>query len=145
AKGAPQFGSNYLGGPILYARLQWSGTNATFDTNWIALTNTSYRDYYDLDITNVSAPEGTSLGGDHLNLWPMGSRLAMTVIRDGFLWSCHVVGLNGTNGTFTNTVYADDQSSTNVDRSGVQWTKLRVDAAGGTLSYSSHGRAYDRV
>ena len=30
-----------------------------------------------------------------------------------------------------------------MDRSGLQWLKLSVDAEGGTLSYSAHGRVYD--
>ena len=115
-------------------------------TNWLAITNAglTYRDYYDLDIPDVTAPEGTALGGGQINLWPIGSRLSMTVIRNGALWTCQAVGLNGTNGVFTNAVYGADQS-TNVDRTGVQWLKLNVDSTNGLLGYSAHGRVYDRI
>jgi hypothetical protein len=145
AKGPPDLGSNYLGGAILYRRLQWSGTNATLDGDWTVVTNTAYRDYYDLDGTNVSmspdalqgvrAPQsGTST---NIDLHVAGSRLAMTVIRNGFLWTCQTVGLTN------NGVYSGGETGANVDRSGVQWLKLSVDADAGTLSYNAHGRVYD--
>jgi len=64
----------------------------------------------------------------------------MTTIRNGFLWTCQAIGLSGTNG-----IYVGNETGTNVDRSGVQWLRLRVDAAGGTLNYNTHGRVYDRA
>jgi hypothetical protein len=62
----------------------------------------------------------------------------MTAIRNGSLWTCHVIGLNGTNG-----VYHGNETGTNMDRSAVQWIKCGVDAQGGSLSYAAHGRVYD--
>ena len=142
-KGPPDFSTNYAGGALCYRRLQWSGTNASMDTNWFILTNTvvNYRDYYDLDGTNttgagVHAPQ---TNGSPIDLYQTGSRWAVTVLRNGLLWTCQAIGLSGTNG-----VYAGDQFGTNVDRTGVQWLKLGVDAANGSLSYSAHGRVYDR-
>jgi len=147
AKGPPDLSSNYQGGAICYRRLQWSGTNAGWaETNWIVVTNTAtaYRDYYDLDGTNVSvyprAGEGVSApanGGTNIDLHQAGSRLAMTVIRNGFLWTCQAIGLTNSG------VYSGNETGTNVDRSGAQWLKLSVDAGGGTLGYAAHGRVYD--
>ena len=137
AKGAPDLGTNYQGGAIHYRRLQWSGTNAAWaETNWIVITNSgpTYRDYYDLDDTSVAAPQATAEGGIGITLGPVGSRLAMTVSRNGFLWTCQAIGLSGTNGVY---------SGTNVDRTGAQWLRLGVDAIGGNLNYNAHGRIYD--
>jgi len=67
----------------------------------------------------------------------MGSRLMMAVIRDGALWTCHHVGLNGTDGIYTN-----DVSGTTVDRSGAQGLKLSTDTNGNFLSITN-GRVYD--
>jgi hypothetical protein len=147
AKGPPDLSTNYAGGAICYRRLQWSGTNAFMDTNWFILTNTviNYRGYYDLDGTNVTVfpPAGGGVNapqsnGSPIDLHQTGSRLAISVIRNGFLWTCQAIGFSGTNG-----VYVGNQFGTNVDRTGVQWLKLGVDAANGSLSYSAHGRVYD--
>jgi hypothetical protein len=149
AKGPPDLGTNYQGGQLWYRRLQWLGTNAVWaDTNWFAVSNAgpNYRDYYDLDsgdsTTNldsgISAPEAVSEGGHAISLIDVGSRLAMPVIRNGFLWTCHAVGLSGTNGT-----YLGDNSGTNVDRSAMQWFKLQISPDGTALSLSDHGRVFD--
>jgi len=106
----------------------------------------TYRDYYDLDGTNVTVRPTEGAGGNapqtngtpvdlHLN----GSRLAATVIRNGFLWTCQAIGLNGTNG-----VYAGDGLGTNVNRAGVQWLRFSVDETPGQLNYSTHGRVCDK-
>jgi len=106
AKGPAEFGSNYQGGAILYRRLQWSGTNAAWaDTDWFAVTNgpgVAYRDYFDLDGTNSSMLGGAHIGAPAkgsggIGLSTLGSRLGMTAIRNGFLWTCQVIGLSGTN------------------------------------------------
>jgi hypothetical protein len=142
-KGPPEWETNYQGGALCYRRLRWEGTNAVWaDTDWTAVTNSVYRDYYDLDGTNttalqthpgVVAPAGPT---NTMDLSENGSRLSMVAIRDGSLWVSQVVGLSGTNGT-----YVGDETGTNVDRSAIQWLKLSVDSAG--LSYSAHGRIYD--
>jgi hypothetical protein len=59
------------------------------------------------------------------------------LIRGGFLYTCQHIGLNGTNGA-----YVGNELGTNVDRSAVQWFKLRLEADN-TLSYYKHGRIYD--
>jgi hypothetical protein len=151
AKGPPDLSTNYQGGAICYRRLQWFGTNAAWaETNWVVLSNTvpSYRNYYDLDGTNldvrpapgsaVFAPQAGNLAA--IDLQVVGSRLAMTVIRNGFLWTCQAIGLSGTNGDYTG-----DQSGAAVDRSAAQWLKLSLNVADGALSLHEHGRIYDSV
>jgi hypothetical protein len=148
AKGPPQLGSNYQGGAIHYRRLQWSNTTALLvDTNWVpveAPAGSSYRNYYDIDGTNlitrptsktVEAPQlGTTT---NINLAITGSRLMNAVIRNGFLYTCQHIGLSETNGT-----YVGNESGTNVTRSGVQWLKFRLEPSG-TPSYYKHDRIYD--
>ena len=152
AKGPPQLGSNYQGGAILYRRLQWSNTTALMvDTNWIAVepwSGANYRDYYDIEGTNqtiassastVRAPQPPAPLGEtkRINLGYVGSRLMNALIRNGFLYTCHHVGLSETNG-----VYTGNETGTNVTRSGVQWFKFRLDSSG-ILSYYKHDRIYD--
>jgi hypothetical protein len=106
-----------------------------------------YRNYFDLDRTAQASP----IGAPHpyfqvpnptpLDLSRTGSRLTTTVIRDGYLWTSHHVGLDGTDG-----IYDGDATGQSVDRSGIQWIRLRVGTGivpGDTLSYDSHGRIYD--
>ncbi len=136
--------TNATGGAISYRRLQWSGTNAEWaDTNWMTLTNSFYRDYFDLDVGNVLAPHApsTNEGSSYspIGLQATGSRLMMAVIRDGALWTCHHIGLDTTNGT-----YVGDASGTSVDRAGAQWLKISTDTNGNFLSLTN-GRTYDAV
>jgi hypothetical protein len=146
AKGPPDLGTNYQGGELYYRRLQWSGTNASMDTNWFPVSNSgpSYRDYYDLDGTNVTThPDGGVVAqapGGSIALWEVGSRLATAPVRRGFLWTCQTVGLNGTNGA-----YAGDKFGTNVDRSAIQWFKLQLSADATGLTLNDHGRIFDSV
>ncbi len=151
AKGLPDYGTNYQGGAIWYGRLQWTNTTAVgLDTNWFVVSNSgpTYRDYYDLDGTGsltlptngVFAPQPAGPGGqtNSLSLYGAGSRLMTAVIRNGSLWTCHTVGLSGTNGA-----YNGDQSGASVDRSAVQWLKLQVNTSVGTLLCAAHGRIFD--
>ncbi len=147
AKGPPDLGTSYKGGALLYRRLQWSGTNAFLDTTWFEITNVSatYRDYYDLDGTNISVlpAAGTGVGapqtnGNLIDLHVPGSRLGVTFIRNGVLWTCQAVGLNGTNASYTG-----NYSATNVTRTGVQWIEASVSPSAGSLLYIDHGRVYD--
>ena len=139
-KGPPDTGTNYQGGAMFYRRLQWSGTNAIFDTNWFLLTNgvQAYRDYYDVEtnLPSFKAPQATGEGGADIAIQASGRPVA-SVIRSGFLWTAHGVCLTGTNGTYTG-----DASGAAVDRSGIQWYRLRLEE--GLLSYAEHGRIYDR-
>jgi hypothetical protein len=144
AKGPAASGANYQGGAVLYRRLQWLGTNASWaDKDWAVVTGSAYRDYYDLDGTNSAMLGGASIGAPAkdsrgVDISTLGSRLTATSIRNGFLWTCQVVGFTG-----TNSAYGGNESGTNVDRSGVQWLKLSVDADQGLLNYSAHGRVFD--
>lgn len=154
AKGPPDLSVNYRGGGVCYRRLQWIGTNATLlDNDWILADDggTSYRNYYDLDGTNVtvfplpatgvSAPHRVAEcegSGAAIDLHYTGSRLANTVIRHGVLWTCQTVGLNGTNGQ-----YAGSQFGTNVDRSGIQWLRMMLESSGGSMTLANYGRVYD--
>jgi hypothetical protein len=146
AKGPPDLETNYQGGELYYRRLQWIGTNASFDTNWAVVSNpgSGYRDYYDLDGTNdtINPSSGVfaqALGGS-VPLFPVGSRLATVVIRNGYLWTCHAVGLTGTNG-----IYSGDKFGTNVDRSAIQWFRMQIGPDGTSLTLSNHGRTFDGV
>ncbi len=128
--------SNYLGGALAYRRLQWNGTNAVWaGPNWVSLTNNSYRNYFDLDDGNVQAPQTN--GFPRINIHQTGSRLMMAFIRDGALWTCHHVGLSGTNGTYSGGV-----TGTNVDRSAAQWVKISTDTNGNFFSITN-GRVFD--
>jgi hypothetical protein len=145
AVGPPDLGATYKGGEVWYRRLQWSGTNVVWDTNWTSVADggVNYRDYYELAGTNIavfplsgiSAPQ---TNGTSINLYSAGSRLMMATIRNGYLWTCHAVGLNGTNGTYTG-----NATGTNVDRSAMQWFKLEVGTNGSGLTLSKHGRVFD--
>jgi hypothetical protein len=64
----------------------------------------------------------------------------MVVIRDGVLWTCHDVGLDGVDGG-----YDGDDTGASVDRSAVQWLKLPIAANGHltSVNQNSHERIYD--
>ena len=79
---------------------------------------------------DVRAPQTN--GSPAIRLNQTGSRLMMAVIRDGALWTCHHVGLSGTNGS-----YSGNATGTNVDRSAVQWLKLTTDTNGNFLSVTN--------
>jgi hypothetical protein len=64
----------------------------------------------------------------------------MSVIRNGFVWTCHTIGLNGTNG-----VYSGDTFGTNVNRSAIQWLKLQISPEGSALTGYDHGRVVDSI
>ncbi len=124
------------------------GNNAQWaDTNWLAETNLVYRNYYDLDVTNttvatpnlgLTAPQ-PDLSLNILSLTSTGSRLMMAVIRNGFLWTCQHIGLDGTNDHYT----ATDEFGTNVNKSAIQWLALQINTSGRSLAYSDHGRIFD--
>lgn len=147
AKGPPDLSTNYRGGEIFYRRLQWLDTNTVgLDTNWIAVGNsgTDYRNYYDLDGTNITTHPEDGITAPVLNgmvpLFEVGSRLASVTIRGGFLWTCQTIGLSGTNGA-----YAGDKSGTNVDRSAIQWFRMQIATNGSALTIRDHGRVFDSV
>jgi hypothetical protein len=136
AKGPRQETPSYKPGQIFYRRLQWSNSVASWvDGSWRLLPATNYLDYYDLDAGNISAPQAG--GAPSIDL-AVGSRLMMAVIRNNFLWTCQMVGLDGTDGD-----YDGGSSGGSVDRSAVQWLKLQINATGEPLTYSLHGRIFD--
>ena len=67
-------------------------------------------------------------------------RRMAAVIRNGFLWTCQTIGLNGTNG-----VYSGDKFGTNVDRSAIQWFRMQLGTNGATLTLRNNGRIFDSV
>jgi len=118
--------SGNLGGQIYCRRLRWNDTNPEWVGDWQAVTG-SYREYFDIQQGDVlAAPQTVPLGNT-------GSRLLTAVIRNGYLWSCQHVGLDGGGN--------DRYDGNPVDRSAVQWFKLQVGTSG--LTYSAHGRIYD--
>ena len=143
AKGPPEWGTNYYkGGPILYRRLQWSGTNAIWaDSTWVTNLTADYRNYYDFQGANSSYLATSGLGAPQaggtntIAMWPTGSRLMTAVIRNGYLWTCQHVGLSRTN------YYSGDLTGTNVDRSGAQWLNFQVGST--SLVYNACERVYD--
>ncbi len=154
-KGEPQQeappNTPYRGGAIRYRRLKWPG--ATGLPNWVPNedwqdipepTQRDYRDYFDLDGGTNTAPQ---LGGRSPvqlgaggSVDTVGSALSMAVIRDGYLWTCQHVALDGTNGT-----YSGGSEGNSVDRTAIQWVKLSVATNSSGLSYSDHGRILDRA
>jgi hypothetical protein len=61
-------------------------------------------------------------------------------IGNGFLWTCHTVGLSGTNG-----VYSGDKFGTNVNRSAIQWFQLQINSDETALILNDYGRVFDSV
>ena len=141
AKGPPSHGTPYRGGAVHYRRLLWNGTVAQLvDQQWIALGDTSYRNYFDLDDETVGAPQlGDPPEGLKIDLNGTGSRLMNAVIRNGHLWSCQHIGVNDPAG-----IYTGDASGSPETRSAIQWLRLQIQA-NGTLSFVSHGRVFDDV
>ena len=64
----------------------------------------------------------------------------MAVIKNSALWTCHHVGLDNTQGS-----YDGNESGSTVDRSGLQWWKLQLNATGTPLTYSDSGMVYDNA
>ena len=128
AKG-PSSGNS--GGLIQYSHYYWSGNSFVWgDTSWQTVPDSTptYRDYYDIpQQASFLAPDS----GGSVSLGDTGSRLMMATIRNGYLWTCHHVGLN----------YQGTYTGGTADRSGVQWFQLQVASTG--LTYNSSGRIYD--
>ena len=62
--------------------------------------------------------------------------IMIVVIRDGYLWTCHHVGLSGANGA-----YSGDQTGTSVDRSAAQWLNFQVGSTG--LTFNAYEWVFD--
>jgi hypothetical protein len=124
--------------------MEWvSGTAQWKESNWQELPTTSHLDYYDLNSAQASGTIDTfppqKDGTANFALEGIGSRLMMAFLQDvpdsenifDFIWTCQTVGLEGTSGT-----YDGDETGSGVDRTGVQWFKLKV-TSGGSLDSSS--------
>lgn len=154
AKGPAHTNSPYQGGAVWYRRVVWNQTTNGPTPNWVADwreveqdSEKPYRDYFDFGDTfhtnanKISAPQKGGLQGVSLGAGldgASGSRLMTAMIRDGFLWTCQHVGLDGADG-----VYSNDASGLTVDRSAIQWLQLAVNTQQSTLSWTTHGRIYD--
>lgn len=124
-----------------YRRMAWSGSSAGWvEANWQTLTEPSptYRDYFDLDGGDRYAPQLSQASS--IKLQKLGSRFGMAVIRDGSLWTCQTVGLDGTDGDYDGT-----ESGSTVDRSAIQWLRLQTSTSGTPLSLALRNRIFDAV
>ncbi len=144
AKGRPNPSVPTQAAPILYLRLHWvSGTPSFIEVapNQItsAVTDSQFRDYFDLDLGDASfdAPQKDTNIRVDLSSHPhsTGSRLMTAVIRGGSLWTCQHVGLDGTDGDY-------DGNQGNL-RTGIQILQLTVDPSSQQLSYTLKERIYD--
>lgn len=125
----------YRAGEVMYRRLVWENGELAWVGSWAALSDPSYLNYYDFEARDPNNPFTVpSLGGGvHLRHNPSGVLTA--VIRDGVLWTCQPVGLDGADGD-----YDGDATGNSVDRTGAQWLKLQL---GTPVTLTSHGRIFD--
>jgi hypothetical protein len=107
-----------------YGRLQWTqdqGGNwsAGFLDNPWTNTITATNLIYDLDNNQTfTVPQkGWISATNHTPDELGGSRISSAVIRNGFLWTCHVIGLDGTNINY-------DGGAT--DRTAIAWYKIAI-------------------
>lgn len=146
AKGPPEHSPIYKGGAVRYRRLKWNGNTVAWqDQSWQNLPEptTDYRNYFDYDDVNYFAPVASAPQAGStvkINFGNVGSRLMMAMIRNGHLYTCQHVGLNGTDG-----IYDGGAAGTSVDRSGVQWLKLAIGSNGEGLTLANRGRIFDRA
>jgi hypothetical protein len=137
AKGDP--GSTQ--GPIEYGRLQWTFSGGNWSASFLEDPWTKNVQvplaYYDLDRDlGFALPQKPTTGGTDTPSQIDGSRLQMAVIRNGYLWTCHHIGLDGGDDTYNGGV---------VDRTGIEWLRLRI-KADNTLSLgATDGGLFDRI
>jgi len=113
AKGPPETNS-YSPGEIKFFRVDWNMGSPNIVTNSWGNPYTPATTYYDLDLNNFPPPQlGTNYNNDLT-----GSLLMMAFTRDGYLWTCHHVGLDGIEGNYSGGI-----DGAGVDRTGIQWFK----------------------
>ncbi len=146
-KGPPPGGTTYSGGRVHFRRLKWTTSTSTDweDTQWRLIAPDpayDYTSYFDLDVTQtIHAPQKGGSGTIQLSgAGGVGSRLTTPVMRNGLLWTCHTVGLDGMNSTYDGGV-----SGSSVDRAAIQWIKFEVTPGGEGLVYSRHNRIFDNA
>lgn len=134
AKGDPQGGQ----GPIHYGRLKWiNGTPQFLENPWNN-SLTVPRAYYDLDNNFPFPAPQQPCGANNQQLTELtGSRIMMAVVRNGFVWTCHHVGLDGGSN--------DTYDGGTVDRTACGWFKLKILATDQLSIDTIQGAAYDRV
>lgn len=130
-------------GTIKYGRLQWTYTNsdwnAAFWENPWTLELTVQESYYDLDNNfQLAVPQSASAGLTDTPHLVSGSRLQMAIVRNGLLWTCHDLGLDGGHQLYNGGL---------VDRTACGWFKLKI-KSDNTLSINrydgaDYGRFYD--
>jgi len=132
AKGAR--GGSY--GPIHYARLWWSPNGPGLLEDPWNNSLTVPQAYYDLDRLGFGAPEKSCTNGLDSNLEALaGSKLTMSVVRNGYLWTCHHVGLDGGDAIY---------NGGTVDRTGCGWFKLKILGTGQLSINTGDGADYNR-
>lgn len=122
--------------PIFYGRLQWINNQPQFlenpFSNTISLPQLTL--YYDLDgRDSFMAPQQPYAPNNQALFMRGGSRLMMAVIRSGYLWTCHQIGVNS-NGSYTNGQAESDL------RAAVEWMRFQLSPA---VSLTDRGRIYD--
>jgi hypothetical protein len=134
---------------ILVGRLTWSGSrpDASINPTWpsIGLLQPGADLYQYVPGGNPLWPlDPLSLDSNNWRLalqYRGSSDYAMAVIRNGFLWTCHAIGVNR-NGLYTGTwpAYGD------ADRVACEWLKFQVvsDGSSKTLQPVDYARAFER-
>ena len=144
-KGAP----GATGAAIQYARLQWKGnpTRVEFlEAPWeTANTIPTPQPYYDIDL--AGPPAGATLfpapqkpydptHNQKINL-KGGSRLQMALVRNGYLWTCHHVGVNSGGG------YSGTPSD--ATRAACFWYRIQIDTTQTPARLASNVGLYGKV
>jgi len=137
AKGVPD--SNPGGGAkISFFKLQWGlGTDYTLDSNPWDQTLPAVGAYYDADDqSGFLAPQKPLAGANpSKELYRHGSRLQTALIRNGYLWACHQIGINNSDSAYVSG--GGDRTL----RSAIQWFKVAVPLT--TSSAVTSGRVFD--
>lgn len=131
----------YTAGKIVYRRMVWGGDGipSWLDTAWQPLSESSYLDYFDLgERENQAYAPNLGEGTLPLETFRNGSGVYTAIIRNGILWICQAVGLDGPEGS-----HGRSGVASSVDRTGVQWLKLQLNSIGTPLTLLDHGRIFD--
>jgi hypothetical protein len=122
SKGSPGTG-------IQYRKMCWTGASfdtfsidATWSTATAALPTPTFYDLdnnYDFALVQKNAMQQQVASPNEL----AGSRLQMAVVRNGLVWTCFHIGLDGTDGDY-------DGPTSQPDRLGVQWAALKITPTG---------------
>lgn len=127
-----------------YGRLQWTqDVNGVWQADFLEKPwnkfVTGSKKVYDLDNSlDFSLPQKTTTGGTLTPDDLAGSRVQSAVVRNGYLWTCHHVGLDGGDDDY-------DGTGGGVDRLAVAWYRIKI-KTDNTLSLASgDGALYDTL